>query len=250
MTPTGTQSKELIQENSSLRLPPETFSRTQIVYLDAIRYAAEMANIAYQRLFVSLQELATSSTEPRVVDGASALLDAWSIVDSVDRFRDMVSELPGLPNQPWKRLLHDRTAVVAALRDCVQHQRGQLPELLLGGQIWGYLSWAEFQNGRHTGKWMMFAGGSVHVGDEWIFIGPNSTESPVPDGRIRLNAFGKRLYLGCALAAVVAATHSLSADIDGKVMLPRGTPATSRRGADAIFSGHLEVAISNVRSRG
>src|SRR4051812_16197459 len=78
----------LIPEESPLRHPPAELSRRQVYILDGIRFAAEMAHIAYERLSTLLQGVASSSHEPSTRDIATAMLDAWSIVDSAHHFRD------------------------------------------------------------------------------------------------------------------------------------------------------------------
>jgi len=235
----------LISEDSPLRRPPAEFSRRQVLILDGIRYAAEMAHVAHERLSAHLQGIAASPGEPRVRDTAAAMLDAWSIVDSAHRFGDLVGSLPGLPNSPWRRLLRQRTVDVAELRDRVQHQLGEIDSLVSnGGQLWGYLSWAEVRNGRYTGKWLMMTGGSDYVGDQWLFIGPAVLPFEVPAGRIRLNAFGRQVYLGRTVQALVSAVEALAQDIATGTMRPVGTPALERRGADVVYEGWLEVLIS------
>lgn len=186
-----------IAEDSPLRKPPDAFSRRQVLILDGIRYAAEMADIAYVRLYQQLQGITGSTTEPSVRDIAAAMLDAWSIIDSAHRFRDFVEQFPGLSNSSWKRLLRDRTEDAAALRDCAQHQLGEIDGLIANGwQFWGYLSWAEVREKRYTGEWAMIAAGSVYAGNEYSFVGPYATSTPVLPGHIRLNAFGHGAYLG------------------------------------------------------
>lgn len=234
----------LIPENSPLRRPPSTFSRRQVLLLDGIRYAAEMAHIAYGRLSKHLQSVGASTTEPRVLDTAVAMLDAWSIVDSAHRFRDLVENMPGLPNSTWKRLLHDRTEDIAALRDCVQHQLGEIDRLCSrGGQLWGYLSWAEVREGRYTGKWLMMTGGSDYVNDEWLFIGPAVLPFDVPIGRIRLNAFGRKVYLGRTVKALVDAVAELATEIGKGTLSHVGPPASERSGADMVLEGHIELVV-------
>jgi len=236
----------LIPENSLLRRPPADLSRKQVLMLDAIRYAAEMANIAYERLSSHLQKLAESGVNSSPSDGAHAMLDAWSIVDSVHRFRKFLELFPGLSNSTWKRLLMDRTADIADLRDCVQHQEGEIADLISdGGQIWGYLSWAEIQKGRYTGKWLMLPAGSVFVGDEFLFIGPVELQLPVPPGRVRLNAFGKQVYLGRSVWAVASAVNSFAVEIEARAIRPVGPPAIERRGADTVIEGWMQVLVSN-----
>lgn len=173
------------------------------------------------------------------------MLDAWSIVDSAHRFRDMVMNLPGLPNQPWKRLLNERTEDVATLRNKVQHQLGEITGSLMGGgQLWGYLSWAEYRDGRYTGKWLMMTAGSDYVGDEWLFIGPVTLPFSVPPGRVRLNAFEQQVYLGRTIEALTDAVKQLELDIANGGVRPVGAPAADRRGADVVYEGSLEVMYS------
>lgn len=235
-----------ITESSPLRRPPTAFSRRQVMFLDGIRYAAEMAYIAYDRLFEQLMAVTRSPQTPQVRDIAAAMLDAWSIVDAAHRFGDLIEGLPGLPRAPWKRLLQDRTEVVATLRNNVQHQRHDLREPP-GSGAWGYLSWAELHNGRHTGKWLMMSAGSYYVGEQWLFIGPIALPCPVPGARIRLNAFGQRVYLGRTVVAIAEAIGMLEKDIVSGTMRPRDTPATERRGADVVYEGYIEIISSNTR---
>ena len=151
----------LVPEDSPLRKPPSSFSRRQVLILDGIHYAAEIADVAYERLAEKLQTIAASSAEPSTRDIAMAMADAWTIVDSVHRFRDLIENMPGLRNEQWRRLLGNRVTDVIELRDCVQHQLGELSSLMTTrGQIWGYLSWAEVVNGRYTGKWLMLSPGA------------------------------------------------------------------------------------------
>jgi hypothetical protein len=235
----------LIPEDSPLRQPPRAFSRRQMLILDGIRYAAEMAHLAYDRLYRNLQGTAASLNEPRAQDTASAMLDAWSIVDSAHRFRDLVENMPGLGNSTWKRLLRDRTEDVAELRDCVQHQLGEIDDLIShGGQFWGYLSWAEVRDGRHTGKWLMMTAGSDYVGDQWLFIGPAVLPFPVPPGRVRLNAFGRGVYLGRTVHALILAISEIGNEISNGTLRAIGEPALERRGADVVYEGWMEVVVS------
>jgi hypothetical protein len=233
-----------IPEDSPLRKPPETFSRPQVLILDGIRYAAEMADIAYVRLFNQLQAISSSTAEPSVRDIATAMLDAWSIIDSAHRFRDMVGQLPGLPNSLWKRLLRDRTEDAAELRDSVQHQLGEIDGLIANGQqLWGYLSWAEVRGKTYTGKWNMMAAGSVYVGNEYSFVWPPIA---APFGHVRLNAFGRRVYLGTTVRALFEAVTQLTNEIIDGDIRPIGQPA-NRRGADIVYEGVLEVLVSNAQ---
>ncbi len=57
-----------------------------MLFLDGIRYSAEMADLAHARLQQTLYRLTTSGKEPEQdldhSDVLSAVQDTWSIVDS------------------------------------------------------------------------------------------------------------------------------------------------------------------------
>lgn len=231
----------MIAEDSILRHPPKELSRRQVLILDGIRYAADMLEIAYNRLRRHLQEIAAAPHEPMVADIAAGMLDAWSIVDSAHRFRDLVEGLPGLRNSPWKRLLRDGTKDIADLRNRVQHQIGAADLLVSGGQLWGYLSWMELKDGKPTGRWHMVAAGGHHDGDSWFFAGPAVLPFSVPIDRIRLHAFQKEVYLARTLAAVASASESLEQELRAYRIRPLGPPASARRGADAVFAARMLV---------
>jgi hypothetical protein len=208
-----------------------------------------MAHVAYERLSLSLQAISTGPQESLTVQSVEALQDAWSIVDSVNRFRDLLANLPGLKTGVWTRLFSERTADAAALRNCMQHQLGELDNLISnGGQVWGYLSWAKLRAGKPTGQWYMLSGGSDYVGDRWLFIGPATLPFPMPLDRVRLNAYGRQVYLWRIVDAVVSATRKLETELTSGNVRPVGNAATERRGADAVYSGSIEVVVSNLAS--
>lgn len=238
---------QIVPEDSPLRRPPSELSRRQVLFLDGIRYAAEMADLAYERLSDGLQGIARSEAKPSTRDIAAVMLDAWSVIDAVHRFVDLASSLPGLSQDTWLRLLRQRSSDALKLRDDVQHQIERVATLTAdGNQIWGYISWAATdQKGKHTGKWLMISPGADYVGDKWIFIGPNKLPFPVPPGHIRLNAFNRRVYLGMCVEAVIEAVNYISDELANGRVRPLGSAASDRRGADMVMKGAIEVLSSN-----
>jgi len=238
----------VVPEDSPLRRPPPNLSRRQVLILDGLRYAAEMADVAYERLYLQLQDIARSTAEPTTREIAAAMLDAWSVVDSVHRFVDLANTMPGLAHGPWLRRVRQQCADALDLRDAVQHQAGEIARLLeKGGQVWGYLSWAATdEKGRYTGKWLMISPGADYVGDRWFFIGPATVPLRLRRGRIRLNAFDRRVYLSRSVLAVLEATAHIAAELDAGRVRSVGPPATERRGADSVMEGFLEVLRATV----
>lgn len=208
-----------------------------------------MICIAYERLWAQLDAITVPPPDNSTIatdDIARAMLDAWSIVDSANRFRDLLREFPGLPNSPWERIFLANTVEVDALRNVVQHPESEIGKSLVEvGQLWGFLSWAQVRGGKYTGKWLMMSAGATFVGDKFLFMGPNKLPFTVPTGRVSLSASGKRVYLGRILQQVVNAVTSLVQDIGNGVIRTRGEPAVGRRGGDDVVAGMIEILASN-----
>src|SRR5262249_2733749 len=140
----------LVENDSPLRRLPLALSKRQFLVFDGIRYAAEMADIAHTRLKTTLFEIARTA-EQKVVpcrDIAGALLDAWAVVDSVNRMSDLLAQGGhGVKRDAWYRLFRDRTEVVDLLRNKMQHLEGEINKLATqSGQLWGYLTWSVAPN--------------------------------------------------------------------------------------------------------
>ena len=73
----------------------------------------------------------------------SAFLDAWSIVDSVNRFRILIQQLPNLKKRDFNIDSFIRnTASILKLRNGVQHLPGEIQNLIQKNlTVWGTLSW-------------------------------------------------------------------------------------------------------------
>jgi hypothetical protein len=237
------QAVPFLADDSPIRLPPDGLSRRQLLVLDGLRFAVEMAVLAYERLAEDLTTIAGMRGSPNTRAIASAMMDAWSIIDAVHRFNDMLADLPGLPNAIWRRQFEGRVEEALELRDCVQHQLGELEHLETSrGPIWGFLSWAEVgPRGEHTGKWVMISPGSVFVGDKWLFMGPIQPPFPVPIGFFRLNAFGRQVYLGRVVVAVREAAIALAADISAGHLRAIGEPAQGSRDPERVTEGWISV---------
>lgn len=88
----------LLGRDSVLRQIPVNVDPKQALFLDGIRHAVEIMDVAYGRLRDGLTHLAlhppASNELPNL--SAHAFLDAWSFVDAIDRFRMMYTQMPGI----------------------------------------------------------------------------------------------------------------------------------------------------------
>ena len=126
---------------------PTDLNRRQALFIEGIRFSIETADLAYLRLRDTLIVLGTRETaDPDSPSTASAMLDAWSIIDSLHRLRGLMRNMPGIEKRdriPPIRAFFDSTTNVVKLRNTVQHLDNEIPKVL-GDNDWavlGSLSW-------------------------------------------------------------------------------------------------------------
>ncbi|TAN44345.1 MAG: hypothetical protein EPN22_07625 [Nitrospirae bacterium] len=79
-----------------------------MVFIDGIRHAVEIADLAYNRLVTALTEMARGHITGNA-DGntkahfarhyTSAFLDAWAFVDATDRVRTLIQQMPNVADE-------------------------------------------------------------------------------------------------------------------------------------------------------
>ncbi|QDV12795.1 hypothetical protein CA51_26810 [Rosistilla oblonga] len=78
----------MLKPNSVFRELPSALDRKQVLFLDGIGKSYEITAFAYQRLKAMLTTIPNGDLESASCRElyVPALLDAWAIVDSIDRF--------------------------------------------------------------------------------------------------------------------------------------------------------------------
>lgn len=135
----------MIKPTSILFRLPSSVDPEQLLFLDGIRHAAEIAELAYRRLQRTLTGIATSNEVATNVDLTTAYLDAWALVDAIDRFRALWKLLPHhepTPPEQGCRTFDDETQPTRALRNVADHlaQRAKYVVRHRGTAL-GTLSW-------------------------------------------------------------------------------------------------------------
>lgn len=234
-----------IASDSPLRRLSTGVSERQIVFLDGIRYSADMAAIALDRLWRKLCAIDADMDKAESTDIAEAALDAWSIVDAAHRMHDLVANLPGLPNDPWRRVFLDRMRDAVALRDHWQHQiTDALRVVDAREQAWGALAWAQHQGDRPTGKWFLAVAGSSFKGSSWLVAGPVDAIPREDTRRMRLLHAGRELYLARTVGDIFEAAGQIEAVLSSGRLRLVGTGAQSSRQTDDVSFVMIQVAIS------
>lgn len=114
-----------------------------------------MADVSRGRLSGLLRRLSTASA-PLGVAPVEALTDAWSIIDTVNRFRELLRSCPGLKHNAIYELFIRNTAIVEELRDSIQHLNNRELQQVANAALapLGTITWiagAALCGGRSTG---------------------------------------------------------------------------------------------------
>ncbi len=120
----------IIKDDSPLRHLPSALNMKQTLFLDAIRYCIETADIANSRLRDTLSTM--SKTNSVTCQGAvSAISDSWLIIDSVNRLRTLLDQMPNLKKKsPGMILFTNKTEPVESLRNHFQHLNNDIDDLV------------------------------------------------------------------------------------------------------------------------
>ncbi|WP_150113181.1 hypothetical protein [Methylobacter tundripaludum] len=137
----------LLGRHSVLRRIPVNVDPKQAIFLDGIRHAVEIMDVAYSRLRDSLTNLAlTPPASDELPDIFShILLDAWAFIDAVDRFCILYMQMPGIKigsKRDGIPTLQEATQEFQNLRNVADHlaQRADLV-VSQNGTAFGELSW-------------------------------------------------------------------------------------------------------------
>lgn len=138
----------IIRKNSPFRRIPDKLNRRQATFLDGIRYSVEMADLAYERLRQSLFVITTEMSKKDLGLAPSPFVgpfsDAWLIVDSVHRLREILEQMPGFAKRksPPYQVFRRSTLGVKDFRHTIQHLRNELDVMAANGcPVWGVLNW-------------------------------------------------------------------------------------------------------------
>lgn len=138
----------LLGRDSSLRRIPVNVTPKQAVFLDGIRHAIEVMDVGFSRLRIGLTQAALDppdATELSII-GAGLFLDAWAVVDAIDRFRQFYLGFPGMTRsnasdkiQPLREALQ----TFRDLRNVGDHLAQRADEVVAkgGGAALGELTW-------------------------------------------------------------------------------------------------------------
>ncbi len=187
----------MLSKNSVLRRIPVVIEPKTAMFIDGIRHAVEISEFAYQRLSATLTELALNppeSEELRTISTA-VFLDAWAMVDAIDRFRMLYQQMPGISfgaPTPGIMTLKEACEPFRLLRNVADHiaQRADFVVSRGNGAALGVLTWLTcFQVEPFNAYMCMLRPGTLRAVPE-LENGPLTATFDWPTSRICLSAGG------------------------------------------------------------
>lgn len=175
--------QEVVSSESLFRRLPTDLPRRQVLYADALRLSAEMADFAHKRLVALVQEI----VDKNAPDGWAvyALLESYSIIDSAFRFREILRATPGIKHNTTFELFIRRTQKIETLRHIIQHLRGEIDTIAAEGlAALGTITWlgpSAAPDGPPT-AWILQPGTSYP--GQWTHGPVVDTYSSLPDKEI------------------------------------------------------------------
>ena len=203
----------VFEVESPFRRLPVNLDMTQRLFLDGIRFAVEMAQLSHVRLrdLLSLASIDHDKNYSAAEAATSGFLDAWNIVDSIHRMRELLSAMPRLKKRgPLLGIFMRGTAETETLRNRIQHLRGELSNRALSHlPAWGTLSWLWVLDTSMT----LFLSGYLTAGADAphsrLILFPNNREFHDQLDHITLSVGDAKLDISEAMRLVIRVVRGL-----------------------------------------
>jgi hypothetical protein len=197
----------VLDPNSPLHRLPAGLHRRQKLMLDGISISIDMATMSYARLQNSLlaySQRAVQEPPSPLVLANLAMMDAWMIIDAVNRLRVLVEATRGLKRGPAVESFYRSVEDVETLRNAVQHLPGEVAELEKNGRpLWGTLSWVYRESPAATKiAILLLVPGTIAPTEGLPMVNPLGKEVEAPIGLVTLFAKEVTVCLSDVVQAV------------------------------------------------
>ncbi len=224
-------------------------SRKQALFIEGIRYSMETADLAHVRLQATLPLLTKGDQllpEDRLT--ASAMLDAWAIVDSLHRLRGLLRHMPGIQRRdriPPIRAFFDATDQVTELRNTIQHLDTTIPGILddHNWAVFGSLTWGIVDPEKNQITSSCFMPG-MPVGQRTLINPADRPKWHIPIDAITIERSGVRVCLSDAMRRTEVLAKALEKML--AVTYTEQMPNSPTHGADLTLSLVFGIAPEKV----
>lgn len=168
----------MLHPQSPLLNLPKNIHPRQVVVLDGIRHAVEMASFAYHRLCKRLSSLALR--EDGSENYMDAFIDAWAIVDNIDRFRQILSQDKNfvMKPQPGAPSINELFQPIRNVRNVADHLAQRVDYVVANkGTALGSIGWFTCLDGK-TAQLCVLGPGSANDGRAFPATKPKSFSPP------------------------------------------------------------------------
>lgn len=231
--------KMLVPNESPLKNLPSILDKRQALLFDGLAHAVDIVGIAYSRLRSTLHEIGeVGRAEPEPT--AAVYLDAWSCIDSIDRFRSLLKGYKGggiIPkDDPAFRAFLTSIEPVRQLRNVTDHVAERLDQLVSrNASVMGEVSWISQGEGSKWHTWYIRPGVFKDQLKFNLLLPHAGAEVETPTGFIHLTAGGVEVNLSAAVHALYTVVTHIEARLHehykamgtGYVPMPRYLVATS-----------------------
>lgn len=136
----------MIKENSPLLNLPVNMNPKQAVFIDGIRHAAQIIEMAYNRICSSLTELSfKNSYGKNSTNFTHVFLDVWAFIDTTDRFRSLWVLQPNShtpPKEFSKKEIEFKLKNIRDVRNVSAHIAQKADQIVaLNSSVLGSISW-------------------------------------------------------------------------------------------------------------
>lgn len=230
------------------RLPPQ-LDRKQALFFDGIRHAVEIIQLAHSRLQQTLTDIALNYTstplKPELF--TIAFLDAWALVDAIDRFRALWVLLPNAQRGPAPegvKTFSELSQPVRELRNVADHLAQRADYVIARqGTALGELSWYTALNPQGTaGLSCVLVPGTFSPGERQL-VNPAEKTFTYPTGLIHLAAGEHRACLSDLFPEIERRIRFLEQSIQ-ETITAHGLGG-QQAGADIFIATHLVAVPEN-----
>jgi len=219
----------LVADTSILRRLPSNLNERDVVILDAVRYSLEMVDIAHRRLLQAALGASAREVDSYNRVGAALLIDAWSIVDSINRLVLLLGCLRKAKRHPTVQILTRAAETATQLRNGAQHLDNEINTLVQSQRpAWGSLSWLFMPEAAPRGTIVIFVSGTIRTMEQPL-VNPIGKNIRFPIDLITLTAHGASLCLSDVMRTLPSVVQTLEQSIE------RAAPDDSRSGSESFL---------------
>ncbi len=243
----------IIGKASVLRRIPTALARHQALFIEGIRFSIQMTDLAHRRLQTTLPLLTKmEDCDEEIPSTVSAMLDAWSMVDSLHRLRGLLNKMPGIEKRnrvPAIRAFFNATDRITELRNTVQHLDTTIPDIVddKNWAVLGSLSWGLVDPAKNQITSSSFLPG-LPLGSRPLINPANRLMWHVPVDAITIERSGVSVCLSDAMRTVESLTKALEKMLSDS--FAQQLPDQSHHGADLTVSLVIQVRPEQVLPAG